>query len=145
MPFESANYSLDEPHPLALVTLTGELVVMVVHALDTEPDRVELHGEMSIDDWSVAVEVGAFHLDLAEQEPLDEQSGPVEVVLVLRRPLLAMCESDEELLTTLFGGETGPLNESEAWLLASAMQQVDVPDAPGATASVGFRTQWARP
>lgn len=145
MAYEPAHYRLDDPSPLPMVTLTGELVVLVVAAVDVEPERVELHGTLSWEHWDLVDDVGAFHLDLDEHDPLAADDGDVEVVLALRRPLLDLCESNEDLLATLFAEEPGTLNETEAWLLASAMQHSDVPDLDDATTSFGFRTRWARP
>lgn len=142
--YEDARFALDGAYPLELVTLTGATVTMTVAALDTDPHRVSLLGEISIDVWDVVTSSGAFHTDL-DSGALPGETSNVEVTLVLRQPLAALYPDGETVLAELFDAEPTPLRHTEAWLLASAMQSVEVPGGEGATSSSGFRTQWAPP
>jgi len=142
--YEDARFALDGTYPLELVTLTGATVTMTVAALDTDPHRVSLLGEISIDVWDVVTSSGAFHTDL-DSGALPGEPSNVEVTLVLRTPLAALYPDGETVLAELFDAEPTPLRHTEAWLLASAMQSVEVPGGEGATSSSGFRTQWAPP
>jgi len=144
MSLEYANFTLDEPAEIEMRTLLGESVVVIVSAIDTRPERVELSGSVSWDTWQRVAEVGAFHLDLDPNYLDGAGDADVEVVLVMRSGLVEMLNDTQELIDGLFG-EPDVLHQTEAWLLGSAMQSVEVVDAPGATASVGFRTEWARP
>jgi hypothetical protein len=145
LPFEPARYTFDEPVPVVLYTLTGAAVVVLVHAVDVEDDRIELHVSTAVDVWGRALDEGAFHSDLEPEEFRPAAGAPVEVVLVLRAPMVARFASVESLLEELTGDGPSPLHQTEAWLLASAVQEVEVPGEPDATVAVGLRTGWARP
>ena len=142
--YEDARFALDDAYPLELVTVTGSILTMSVAALDTDSKRVTLLGEISIDDWGVVTSSGAFHTDL-DSGALPGERSNVEVTLILREPVAAMYPDGETVLAALFDAEPTPLRHTEAWLLASAMQSVEVPGGEGATSSSGFRTQWAPP
>lgn len=142
--YEDARFALDDAFPLELATLTGATLTMMVAALDTDPHRVSLLGEIAIDGWDVVMSSGAFHTDL-DSGGLPGERSNVEVTLVLREPVAAMYPDGETVLAALFDAEPTPLRHTEAWLLASATQSVEVPGGDGATSSSGFRTQWAPP
>ena len=139
-----ARFALDDAFPLELVTLTGATVTMMVAALDTDPDRVSLLGEIAIDAWDEVTTSGAFHTDL-DSGALPGEPSNVEVTLILREPLAAMYPEGETVLAALFDAEPTPIRHTEAWLLASATRSIEVPGGEGATSSSGFRTQWAPP
>ncbi len=143
--FGSARYALDDAVPVVLHTLTGESVVVLVHAIDVEQDRVEVHLTMTVDMWGRAMADGAFHSDLEAEELRPDGTRPIEVVLVLRAPIVAGYDTIDPLLADLLGDRPSPLQQTEAWLLVSALQEVAVPGEPEARASVGIRTGWARP
>ena len=143
--FGTARYTLDDPAPVVLQTVTGASVVALVHAVDVDADRVEVHLTTAVGMWARALDDGAFHIDLEPEEFRPEGSAPVEVVLVLRAPIVARYDVVEPLLADLLGDRPTPLHQTEAWLLVSAVQAIPVPGEPGATASAGMRTRWARP
>jgi len=139
---ELANYTLDEPATIEMRTLIGQTLELTVAAIDTRLDRVELSATMTFDTWRVAESIGAFHLDL---DPNDLDGGgehDVEVVLVLRDVLVGLFDDCQGLVDVVFG-EPDVLHQTEAWLLGSAMQVVEIDDATGTSASIGFRTMWA--
>lgn len=142
--YEDARFALDEPHPLDLLTLTGATVRIEMSAVDTDPDRVVLFGEIDKGEWDAATRLGAFHTDL-EPGAIPGEDSNVEVTLVLRSPVMDLYDDGEALLAAMFGAETTPLRHTESWLLASAMQSVEVPGGDGATSSSGYRTRWAPP
>jgi len=144
MTFERADYTLDEPIPVEMRTVAGEALMVTVTAFDTDVDRLELHGAVKFEQWDLVVDSGAFHVDLQPDELSGGGDADVDVVLVLRAPVMAWFDDIDAIVASLFG-EPHMLHQTEAWLLASAMQRVEVPDAPGATASLGFRTEWAAP
>lgn len=142
---DEARYVLDDRPRLRLTPLAGAVISLSVHAVETDPDRVDLAADLSFADWLHAVDVGAFHIDLGVGELPDDPERPVEVSLTLRAPFAYEFDAGDDLMAELFGDDPSPLHHTEAWLLASALQEVDVPDSDGATTSVGFRTEWARP
>ena len=142
---DDARYTFEDRPAVALTPLSGPPLSLAVRAVDTDPDRVDLTAELSFADWLHALDVGAFHVDLELGELPDERDRPVEVVITLRAPFTWEFDDADDLVAALFGDAPSPLRHTEAWLLASALQEIEVPDTDGATTSVGFRTRWARP
>ena len=142
---DDARYRLDPPVELRLSPLSGEPIPLSVRVIEAGPDRIDLTGELTYLDWLRVVDTGAFHVDLELGELPDEGDRGVEVVLTLRIPFAWEFEDPDDVPGELLGPEPSPLHQTEAWLLASAMQEVEVPGGEGARARVGFRTPWARP
>jgi hypothetical protein len=145
MTFDAARYSLDEPQPVEMSTLTDEHVTVVISVIAVAPDRVDLTGTITASAWDRVQQCGAFHVDLESGIMPGEPDADVEIALTLRRPVIELFADGDELFAAMFTESGMVLRRSESWLLASAMQRVDVPDAPGSTAASGFRTRWASP
>ena len=142
---DDATYRLAPPRELRLHPLIGEPILLSVRLIEAGPDRIDVTGEITYLEWLRVVDAGAFHVDLELGELPDESDRRVEVVLTLRTPFAWEFEDPDDVPGELLGSEPSPLHQTEAWLLASAMQEVDVPGEEGARARVGFRTPWARP
>lgn len=142
---DDARYHLDPPRELRLTPLYGDPIPVSVRGIDAGPDRIDLTGDVTWRDWLRVVDTGSFHVDLELGELPDELDRGVELVLTLRAPFAWDFQDPDDVPGDLFGPGPSPLHHTEAWLLASAMQEVEVPGEEGATASVGFRTPWARP
>lgn len=148
---ESAHYTLDEAYPLSLITLTGDEISVGLQAIDIEPQRIEIHIAMDAQSWPQVIVNGAFHSDLDDTDEADkndlggDENGPIQAVLVLRQPLLHQFTQAQAFIDSLLSDEPTLLHQTEAWLLASALQAVAVPGDPGAKASIGLRTRWAAP
>lgn len=101
----------------------------------------------------IATEAFAFldeALDAGEATQLDPAQG-VRLELRLRpgvHVFIARTEEEVPLAIARALIESNALSalvrNTEAWLLCSAMQDIEVPDAPEAEASIGIRTAWAR-
>ena len=142
---DDIDYTIDPPMALTMYTLRGAPLEVQVRKVETSADRVDLFGSMGFDAWTRAVDHGAFHVDLDYEDALGETDREVLVTLLLRVAFAYDYDDPQVLMEELFGESPSVLQQTDAWLLAEATQPVDVPDAPEATASTGFRTRWARP
>lgn len=142
MTYESTRYRLDEPHVVPMTTITGDTIEVTVTAIDTEADRVDLSAELSDEEWARVMRSGAFHVDLEPGFVPDEPGASVEVMLVLRRPVMDRFDDGDAMFAAVF--EPGSVvQQTESWLLTSAMRRLAVPGAPDATAASGYRTRWS--
>jgi len=148
---ESAHYTLDEAYLLSLITLTGDEISVRLQAIDIEPQRIEIHIAMEAQCWPQVIANGAFHSDLDDSDDAEkndlggDDNEPIEAILVLRQPLIQQFTQAQSFIDSLLSDDPTLLHQTEAWLLASALQAIAVPGESGAKASIGLRTRWAAP
>lgn len=131
-------------HTLELRSLAAGLIEVRVQTIDAGR-KVELRGQITPETSQRIFATGAFHVDEADDPPGWESDTPIDIILRLRAPLVKLYTDAEELYNELFTDDESPLRHTEAWLLLEAMQEVEVPGQPDATASFGVRTDWADP
>ncbi len=139
---DDVRFTLD--YVLELRSLAAGLIEIRVQIIDVGR-IVELRGQITPETSQRIFETGTFHVDEADDPPAWDMDKSIDIVLRLRKPLVKMYSSAEGLYNELFTDEESPLRHTEAWLLLEAMQDVEVPGQPDATASFGVRTDWADP